>query len=348
MRNGWGGYPPYVSVKTHKQKNQKLAEKLLGQGYELHPVHVIGNKRHLASSFWGQSWCKHLNSFSDYENRLPRGRSYVRQGAVLNLEIEAGSIYALVSGSMLYEVQIKITPLKKETFNIIQEKCSGEIDSLLDLLQGDLSDKVMKLVANKNQGLFPSPSEISLACSCPDWAEMCKHVAAVLYGVGVRLDEEPELLFLLRGVSAQDLITENLGLTDDTPGRDHALAQEDLAGIFGIEFDDGIEALDEKASVQAAEKVSVNSTLDVPYPLGIANLDAALASLRSVFELTGVEIGQLRRDFGFSVAEFSGLLDVNKATIYRWEKAIGTVRMHKKVRNILRYMTEIREEMLQG
>lgn len=339
MKSRWGGFPPYVSVKKRKQKNQGLAENLLEKGYELRPVTVVGNKRHLASSFWGQSWCRHLNSFSDYENRLPRGRSYVRQGAVLDLGIEAGSISALVSGSELYEVHIKIALLEEETWKVIQEKCSGQIDSLLELLQGKLSDKVMKQVANKNEGLFPSPQDISLSCSCPDWAEMCKHVAAVLYGVGVRLDEEPELLFLLRGVDAQSLIAGDLGLGDDLPVGNDALDGDDLAGIFGIEIDGDFGGnLDEKLGGEA---------LDKPLFLGIDDLESAKVSLSTGFEATGLIILELRKDLGFSVREFSDLLGVAPATVRRWEKFPGTVKTQQKAGRRLRYLTEIRNVLLQ-
>ncbi len=346
MPSRWGGFPPYVSLKKRKQDNQALIEDLIEKGYELCPVRVIGNKRHLANSFWGQSWCRHLNSFSDYENRLPRGRSYVRQGAILDLGIEGGSISALVSGSEIYKVEIKIDTLNSKTWVAIQKKCSGQIESLLELLQGQLSAEVMKQVADKNDGLFPSPKEISLSCSCPDWAEMCKHVAAVLYGVGVRLDDEPELLFLLRGVNAQDLIAANLGLGEEVAAGDDALDSGDLAGIFGIEIDGDFESVENEGPVEVAGQDPPEKKQDRYNILGIQDLSSAEISHFSDFEPTGAEICQLRSDFGFTVDEFCGLLEVSKATVYRWEKIIGAVKVQEKPKNRLRYMTEIRHEVL--
>ena len=163
-------------------------ERLRKKGADVQPVRLTGRK--IASTFWGEAWCEHLESFSDYENRLPRGRTYVRNGSVCHLAIQKGKIEAKVSGSSLYTVKIDIRTLPPAKWKSLKARCAGQVGSLLELLQGKLSDRVMTIVTDRDEGLFPSPKEIQLSCSCPDWATMCKHVAAVLYGVGARLDEQ--------------------------------------------------------------------------------------------------------------------------------------------------------------
>jgi hypothetical protein len=173
-----------------------------GEGRTLSPVEVRGRK--IATTFWGDAWCSNLEAYSDFANRLPRGRTYVRNGSVIDLQIERGRVRALVSGTSLYEVAIGMQPLPRPRWTRIKTQCAGQITSLVELLRGSLSDSVMEIVTRKGEGLFPSPREISLSCSCPDWATMCKHVAATLYGVGARLDRAPELLFTLRCVDPGD------------------------------------------------------------------------------------------------------------------------------------------------
>jgi uncharacterized Zn finger protein len=190
---------------------------------------------------WGKAWCQNLEQYGDYENRIPRGRAYVRNGSVIDLKIGTARVDALVSGSHLYSVAIEIRPLKTQVWKGAKKACTGRIGSLLELLQGKLSREVMEIVTRPQTGLFPEPAEISFRCSCPDWASMCKHVAAVLYGVGARLDREPELLFRLRDVDHRELIAAP-GAADlaASPGMGvKMIAEEDLAGIFGIEIDEG-------------------------------------------------------------------------------------------------------------
>ena len=239
----WDSYGDYVSADKKRRRAGADARKLEKQGRKLAPVHLTG--RSIANSFWGKAWCKNLESYSDYASRLPRGRSYLRQGAVLDLQIDRGSIKAVVSGTRLYEVAIGIDTLSKAAWTRLKQACAGQVGSLIDLLQGKLSASVMEIVTRKETGLFPKPGEIHLECSCPDWADLCKHVAAVLYGVGARLDESPELLFTLRGVDHLELITTAArSVTADlaAPGADKAatLDEGSLTEIFGIEIDAAI------------------------------------------------------------------------------------------------------------
>ena len=193
--SGWPSAPP------ERRKQVKALEK---KGQKLSPVVLAG--RDIAGTFWGKAWCENLESYSDYANRLPRGRSYVRSGAVIDLQIEPGRLVARVQGSSLYTVTIGIGPVEPARWKTIVGACSGKIDSVVELLQGKLSKAVMEVISGKETGLFPAPRQIQLRCSCPDSATMCKHVAAVLYGVGARLDTQPDLLFRLRGADPTELI----------------------------------------------------------------------------------------------------------------------------------------------
>ena len=232
----WYYYRPYVSVAERRAKAAKHAQKFAKKGTKLAPVTIAG--RTIARTFWGQAWCRHLESFSDYANRLPRGRTYVRNGSVIDLQIAPGKITAQIMGSTLYHATITIAPLKPQRWKAIKAVCAGKIDSLVGLLQGRLSDAVMRVITDREHGLFPQPSEIKLDCSCPDWADLCKHLAAVLYGVGARLDTQPELLFVLRGVDHLELI----GAAAEAPALAQAangggaLDAAQLSDVFGIEI----------------------------------------------------------------------------------------------------------------
>ena len=235
MYGGWGRWPRYVAVAEKRRKAERSAAKMMKGGRKLYPVSPQG--RTIAMTFWGKAWCEHLESFSDYENRLPRGRSYVRNGSVIHLHIDQGKIDALVQGSSLYKVKIGIKSLASKKWNSILKNCSGQIDSVIELLQGKFSSSVMKTVIDKHNGLFPLPGDIFLNCSCPDWADMCKHVAAVLYGVGHRLDREPELLFKLRKIDHMELINKaKLKIPVSRTGKSRIIKDRNLSDIFGIDI----------------------------------------------------------------------------------------------------------------
>jgi uncharacterized Zn finger protein len=236
---GWNyGFAPYVPVAERRRQAQCELERMRKKGLVVQPIKIDG--RIIAKTFWGKAWCENLESYSDFENRLPRGRTYARNGSVVHLEIQPGRIAAHVSGSELYSVEITISSLPDPHWKCVKGKCAGQIGSLVELLQGRLSKSVMDVVTQRGGGLFPKPAEIKMKCSCPDWAGMCKHVAAVMYGVGARLDDKPELLFLLRKVDHLELIA---GVVDGTPvasaGRSRGkktIAVGDLADVFGIEM----------------------------------------------------------------------------------------------------------------
>ena len=230
-------WPPYVPVAERRRQAERKLAKLRKQGQAVAPVRIEG--RTIASSFWGKSWCTNLERYSDYETRLPRGRSYVRNGSVLDLQISKGKVEAMVAGSSLYKIKITIAPVTPARWKAICRDCAGAVDSLVELLQGRLSKAVMERVCREGDGLFPMPGEIKLSCSCPDWADMCKHVAAALYGAGARLDEKPQLLFVLRGVDESELLAaagQDLARTTAVPGAAKILDDNDVAALFGLEM----------------------------------------------------------------------------------------------------------------
>jgi uncharacterized Zn finger protein len=200
---------------------------------------VVIDGRTIAKTFWGKAWCKNLERYSDFSNRLPRGRTYVRNGSVLDLQVGAGSVKALVNGSMMYKVSVKVASVPKARWRAICKDSAGAIDSLVELLQGHFSKGVMERICRQGTGLFPAPSEIRFSCSCPDWAAMCKHVAAVFYGIGARFDERPELLFKLREVDEKDLIAKagrGLPIAKKGPAAEKVLAAGDLSELFGLDL----------------------------------------------------------------------------------------------------------------
>jgi uncharacterized Zn finger protein len=231
-------YKPYVSVAQRQKKAMAAAGKAQKRGGSLSPIEA--HRGASAKTFWGKAWCDNLEVYSDYESRLPRGRSYVRSGAVIDLTISGAQVQAQVMGSSLYHVVVKVQPVTASQWKAIGNDCSGSIDSLVELLQGKLSSAVMQRICTPKTGLFPSPKELSFQCDCPDWAGMCKHVAAVMYGVGARLDQHPELLFELRGVKPQDLVGQaSTGLRQSTKAVSKARVLDDaaLADVFGLEME---------------------------------------------------------------------------------------------------------------
>lgn len=234
---GWGNWKAYVPVAQRRAQAEKAVTKAKKAGQDLQPVVIAG--RAIARTFWGKAWCDNLEAYSDFENRLPRGRTYVRNGSVIDLKIEPGKVKARVMGSSLYQVEIGIAPVPAAHWKSLAKECTGTIASLVELLQGKLSKAVMERICQPTTGLFPAPKDIQLDCSCPDWATMCKHVAAVLYGVGARLDEQPKLLFTLRQVDAADLVTQAATLpvkSKKAPPKAKVLDDAALADVFGIEM----------------------------------------------------------------------------------------------------------------
>ena len=237
MAYGYDRWPAYVPVAVRRAKAGKELEKLRKKGRRIDPVVIEG--RAIAKTFWGKAWCDNLESYRDYENRLERGRTYVRNGSVMDLQIAPLKVTAMVSGSELYNVEIDIDAAPKAHWQAICRDCAGGIDSLVELLQGRFSKAVMERLCRQGGGLFPEPKRIRFSCDCPDYADMCKHVAAVLYGVGARLDKKPELLFQLRAVDERDLLANldpsmTLSTTRAAPAK--ILQADDVSALFGLDM----------------------------------------------------------------------------------------------------------------
>ncbi|WP_319522138.1 type IV toxin-antitoxin system AbiEi family antitoxin domain-containing protein [uncultured Desulfosarcina sp.] len=257
-------FPRYVSVAEKRARAEKKIRQLKKKNPGLAPVILEGHS--LAKTWWGKSWNENLERYADYSNRIGRGRSYVRHMAVLDLGIRPGSVKALVQGSANkpYSVEIGIQALKKSNWKQITAACADRLDSLQDLLDGKFPRDLSHLFMQKGHGLFPSPKEIQFSCSCPDWATMCKHVAAVLYGIGARLDEDPSLFFVLRKANLDDLIAKTVDdaavkyirqAEESTPPM---VAEEDLGAVFGIDMDtmpDFEKAASEASPEPAAQKM---------------------------------------------------------------------------------------------
>ena len=207
-------WAPYVPVAQRRRNAENEAKRLAKNGTKLNPLRIAG--RNIATTFWGKAWCENLEDYCDFDNRMPRGRTYARNGSVVDLQVNKGTVTGLVSGSSLYKISIVIDPLSAKAWGKLCQDCSQEVVSLLDLMRGKLSNAVIQRLTDPKDGLFPQPKEIKVTCSCPDYASMCKHVAAVLYGVGHRLDSSPELFFELRGVDQAELVTQALALQNSS------------------------------------------------------------------------------------------------------------------------------------
>ena len=365
-------WPRYVPVAERRVKAQKKVQQLRKKGKNICPIQIEG--RTIARSFWGQGWCTHLESFSDFSNRLPRGRTYVRNGSVCHLEIGPGQVTAMVSGSKIYNVTIGIKELPCAVWEEVKHKCAGSIGSMLELLQGKLSDEVMQVVTDAHKGLFPRPEEISLQCDCPDWAVMCKHVAAALYGVGHRLDQEPELLFTLRGVEAGELISSDLSFMDESSQvAEDTLSYDDVGDIFGIELDEEVQVQDPKPEGRAAAAGPKEQKTSKQAKAGIQKTDRqesksqttsrkaeqkagssqhAVASRQKPAQVkdqprkgkiplnppTGKKIARLRKQCAQSGPEFAQRLSVSAASVYRWENTPGKLSLHSRTLQALRQL----------
>ena len=264
---GYWGYPRYVPVAEKKAKAEKKLKKLRKDNPHIKPVFVEG--RTLARTWWGKSWNLNLERYADYSNRIGRGRSYVRNGAVLNLQIGSGKVDSLVQGtrSTPYNVTIRIKAITKPIWDKMKAASAGKLDSLQELLAGKFPQAIGEIFMAKGEGLFPSPKEIEFHCSCPDWAYMCKHVAATLYGIGARLDKDPGLFFKLRQVEMGNLISQAvedrthklLKVAEKKTGR--VIDDSNLGDIFGIDMEVGAKVGAEAGTGTGAGAISATKEI---------------------------------------------------------------------------------------
>lgn len=287
-------WAPYVPVAKRRAAAAKKVKQLQKKGHIIQPIEIEG--RTIARTFWGKAWCTHMESYCDQSNRLPRGRTYVRNGSVCHLEINAGQLKAMVSGSSLYHITISVKPLSGETWQAIKRTCMGKISSLLDFLSGKLSSGVMEEICHANHGLFPVSDDLDLHCDCPDYAIMCKHVAAVLYGVGARLDVDPAQLFTLRGVNFEELMDVNQAVQDVTSTQSGRRKRLDDAAFTDL-FD--FEATEEPGSTEAS--AHHHASMDFPA------------------RLTGQAIVDKRLQLNLTKQAFAKRVGVSVTSITLWE-----------------------------
>ncbi len=243
MRNYWEdtGYYSQPSAEELRAKSAASSRKEQNKGKVLEPVAVRGKT--ITQNWWGKAWCENLERYADYESRLSRGKSYVRTGAVIDLKLQKGKVTARVQGTRKtpYKVEIRISPVSEEKCQEIIRKCGQRIENIEELLTGKFPMEMQELFLGQD-GLFPAPKEISFNCSCPDWALMCKHVAATLYGVGVRLDEQPLLFFELRGidpghfvdVTLANKVEQMLKNADVSSDSERIVSDDLISRLFGV------------------------------------------------------------------------------------------------------------------
>ena len=335
-------YPRYVPVDEQRARTVSEIQGLRARGVRVQPIELRG--RTIARNFWGRRWCEHLESFSEYAARLAHGRAYVRNGSICHLAIEPGAVDSMVVDSAVYHVSIRIRQLEGPAWTAIRRACAGRIGSVVELHQGLLPDHVAAVFTHRDAGLFPQPGEIVSSCECEERATMCKHAAAVLSGVGSRLDDNPELLFLLRGVNEVELFS-----TEPAPAGDRA-----AAGTPGLATQNGTTpnaaagmamAVGDVTGFEASAAESpcvidaatpprrVKKTLTYRPPIPAARLPRAApsdAADEGSFEPTGELVAELRQQCGCSVAEFADLLQVTPTSVRRWENTAGPLNLHAR------------------
>jgi uncharacterized Zn finger protein/DNA-binding XRE family transcriptional regulator len=352
MSRYYSSFPEYTPVAVRREKAKKHAAALERKGKTLEPVAAATPRGNIALSFWGQAWCRHLESYSDYSNRLPRGRSYLRNGSVLHLAVDTGRIEAMVMGSRCYIQTIRIDPLPAKRWAAIKKRCQGKVGSLVELLQGKLSDEVMAIVTDRKEGLFPEPKSIHLDCNCPDWAGLCKHLAAILYGLGARLDSAPELLFKLRGVDHEELIAADpSALVAPSASRRRTLKASALSEVFDIELEEVEPPQPVKRTTRkaAASKVARKRSKKVPgkVPKKVPRKRSRAASRKSRdtsdpgeslladFYPSGALVELLRLELDLTRSELADRLGVSPQTVANWEKRTGRLNLQPRTHRAL-------------
>ena len=230
MSRYWKEMESYVQpdVGTLKKKASETSKREKKKGNELSPVIISGKQ--ITTTWWGKAWCQNLERYG-----------YVRSGTVIDLKIAKGRVTARVQGRRKtpYKVEIRISPIDEEKCERIMEACGNQISSLENLMAGNIPEDLKSLFIGKD-GLFPKPTELAFICSCPDWALLCKHVAAVLYGIGARFDENPLLFFELRGIDVDRFISVTLETRVEKMIRNaervtsRCLDDMDVLAVFGI------------------------------------------------------------------------------------------------------------------
>jgi uncharacterized Zn finger protein len=306
-------FPKYVTVGKRKRKAENKLKKLMKKNPGMKPVKIVG--RAIATTWWGKAWNTNLERYADYANRIGRGRSYVRHSAVLDLQIKPGQVTALVQGSRSkpYAVTVEIKKISRPNWRNIKTACEGKFDSLKKLLSGKFPKALGNIFTQKGKGLFPIPAEIEFSCSCPDWASMCKHVAATLYGIGARLDEDPGLFFKLRNVKVEALVSEAVAESSkyilQKANRKTARVMEatDLSDVFGIDMDESTRVSESKRPVKRELKHRKSRPPAGKRKAGTVRKTASTKDLKAVEQIIrkapkGITTAELVKKTGLDIA----------------------------------------------
>ncbi len=196
----------YVSVGERSARAQRKIRQLKKKNPNLNPVVIDGKQ--IASSWWGKAWINHLKHYADFDNRVGRGRSYVKNGLVIHFAIKPGHIESIVMGtsSSPYNIKIKTKKLSPNKWNKMKRLSREHLCTLPELNEGKFPKELKDIFSDRGEGIFPTIKEMSFHCSCPDWANMCKHVSASLFALGSQIDNNIDLFFKLRGVNTSELV----------------------------------------------------------------------------------------------------------------------------------------------
>ena len=308
-RYSYWGFKPQPTVWERQQKAAQTIARMRKKGANLSPVQLVG--RTIARTFWGKAWCDNIESYRDFAYRLERGRSYVRSGAVIDLRISEGAVGALVigSGRSPYEVVIRIDKMKKPDWDALVKRSSGKIASLMALAQGKLPKEMLEDFCNPETGLFPKPREIHFDCSCPDGASCCKHVAATLYGIGARLDAQPELFFTLRGIDPNSIVSAEVvdALTGDASSE---LEGADLGDVFGIALDEENGGGDVAISGGSRSVAIVGRAVSTKPPTARANARPSVSDLAARVKVLRLKLGLSQSAFGKKIGTYQAVVSL--------------------------------------
>ena len=170
-------------------------------------IKVRSRRGKFGDTWWAGRWIEMLESFG-WDTRLQRGRSYARRGQVLEYDLSPGLVTSKVQGSRAkpYDIEIKVEPLSAKEWDQVSEAMAGQAIFAAKLLAGEMPQNIEDAFAATELSLFPeSPQDIDTFCSCPDWANPCKHIAAVYYILGEEFDRDPFMIFRLRGIRQEEL-----------------------------------------------------------------------------------------------------------------------------------------------
>ena len=203
----------------------------------------------ISSSWWGQMWCRNIENYSNIRNRLERGRTYIRQNTVKSLSISNNCAESQVQGHSKepYRVIINIKTIEKSKYDNILNKCENSVDNLESLMTGSFPKEYQQFFTDEEYGLFPKSNEIDYNCTCLDYEKnmhMCKHIAATMYAIGNKLDNDPLIFFKLRGIDISEfsnkiLKKETEFVWNNINGESNRkINSNDISFLFGVDCDE--------------------------------------------------------------------------------------------------------------